>query len=60
MAEAIQKVIDEEVLPDDLSELLPLLLQSDGTFIPQEGLFWDFKREWPFSYSDNYFLGSRD
>ncbi len=29
--------------------------QEDGTFIPQEGLYWDFKQEWPFSYSNDYF-----
>src|SRR6185312_5552338 len=26
-------------------------------FVPQEGPVWDFKREWPFSYSDDYFAG---
>jgi hypothetical protein len=30
---------------------------SDDSYIPQEGLYWDFKRDWPFSYSDDYFGG---
>lgn len=31
---------------------------TDGKlFIPNEGLLWDFKDRWPFSYSDGYFGG---
>lgn len=53
--EAIQRAISTGELPTEKESLLGSLLQSDGTYVHQEGAYWDFKREWPFSYSDGYF-----
>lgn len=33
------------------------LLDDGNTFTATEGQHWDFKEQWPFSYSDNYFGG---
>jgi Putative DNA-binding domain/NB-ARC domain len=44
-------------LPIERDEILPLLTNEDGTFLDQEGSFWDFKVSWPEVYSDNYFYG---
>lgn len=32
-------------------------LDQSGLYILEEGITWDFKRQWPFSYSDPYFGG---
>jgi len=53
--EEIKKAIALGELPIEKQALLSPLLQADGPYVYQEGLQWDFKREWPFSYSDNYF-----
>jgi hypothetical protein len=53
--EEIDKALALGELPLEKQELLGPLLQSDGTYIHQEGTYWDFKRDWPFSYSDSYF-----
>jgi hypothetical protein len=55
MTERIQKLVELGNLPDDPSSMYRALTQEDGTFISQEGLYWDFKQEWPFSYSNEYF-----
>ncbi|HXD46866.1 MAG TPA: RNA-binding domain-containing protein [Pseudolabrys sp.] len=55
--DAIKAAIEKGQLPEDRSALLSSLMQPDGSFVPQEGPVWDFKREWPFSYSDDYFAG---
>lgn len=52
-----QRIIDTGILPDDFSAPLQFLLEGEQTFISQEGINWDFKVEWPFSYSDEYFGG---
>jgi predicted HTH transcriptional regulator len=38
-------------------ELVEAFGSTDGRFILEEGSTWDFKREWPFSYSNDYFGG---
>ena len=43
-------------LPDQ-AEFSSLFVGEDGLFIPAEGPSWDFKSEWPFSLSDDYFGG---
>src|ERR1019366_1268914 len=53
--EAIREARALGELPLEKQSLLGALTQSDGTYVQQEGLIWDFKREWPFSYSDGYF-----
>ena len=53
--DALKTIITVGELPADKDLCLAPLLESDGTFIQQEGNIWDFKREWPFSYSDEYF-----
>jgi hypothetical protein len=55
--ETIKQTIERRTLPSSQDELLAPLMQDEGHFVPQEGLYWDFKREWPFSYSDEYFAG---
>jgi Schlafen, AlbA_2 len=55
--DSIKAAIDRGELPSDRSELLRSLLEDDGKYISQEGPVWDFKRQWPFSYSDDYFAG---
>ena len=32
-------------------------VDENGLFTSIEGQHWDFKAEWPFSYSDSYFGG---
>lgn len=55
--EGIVTAINNRQLPPTRTALLGSLLQDEETFVPQEGLYWDFKREWPFSYSDETFAG---
>jgi hypothetical protein len=57
MSEVISEIIRQKELPTDCSDLLGYLTETGGNFISQEGNCWDFKREWPFSYSDDYFAG---
>ncbi|MQY50086.1 AAA family ATPase [Rhizobiales bacterium RZME27] len=38
-------------------ELYTTLLREDGLFDDSEGSQWDFKENWPFSLSDDYFGG---
>jgi hypothetical protein len=47
----------EGELPAESTSLVEQLKEQSGKFISQEGATWDFKREWPFSYSDSYFGG---
>ena len=53
--DTLRALVSAGELPSDKDQFLAPLLQGDGTFIQQEGNVWDFKREWPFSYSDAYF-----
>ena len=57
MQDPIRTIIDRRELLSTRQEALSSLLEDDRKFISQEGLTWDFKREWPFSYSDTYFGG---
>jgi Putative DNA-binding domain len=55
----LRELIEKRELPLGRQEALSALLETNGNYIyiPQEGPYWDFKREWPFSYSDGYFGG---
>ncbi|MBZ6079183.1 RNA-binding domain-containing protein [Microvirga puerhi] len=53
----IRSVIESGDLPDDKANAIGFLLEDENRFTSQEGQYWDFKHEWPFSYSDNYFGG---
>lgn len=53
--DSIKAAIEAGQLPDERNTLVSSLLQNNETFVPQEGLLWDFKCEWPFSYSNDYF-----
>ena len=53
----IAEIISRGELPFDSAPLIAQLTEPSGKFITQEGSLWDFKREWPFSYSDSYFGG---
>ncbi len=53
----LRDVIEKRDLPSARVEALEAFLSSSGTYTLQEGLYWDFKREWPFSYSNEYFGG---
>ncbi len=55
--EGIIAAINSRSLPSTKEALLGNLLQESDKYSIQEGLYWDFKREWPFSYSDEYFAG---
>lgn len=55
MTEAIKRAIALGELPTDKNELLALLIEDGFKYVSQEGAIWDFKRDWPFSYSDDYF-----
>jgi hypothetical protein len=41
-------------LPSQRLDVVRPLLEN-VKYISHEGQFWDFKREWPVSYSDDYF-----
>jgi hypothetical protein len=34
-----------------------MFCDTNSTFVDQEDVNWDFKDQWPFSYSDDYFFG---
>jgi len=53
----LKEAIDRRELPTTRHGLLSSLVEESGHYITQEGPLWDFKKEWPFSYSDNYFGG---
>jgi hypothetical protein len=56
MDDTIGEAINCAMLPASQDQLLGSL--RDGNhYSAQEGSRWDFKREWPFSYSDGYFAG---
>ena len=57
MAEQLEQIVDQGVLPVESSVILPFLTDADGTFVSREGPRWDFKESWPQSYSDSYFHG---
>ena len=43
--------------PPDTEQVYNVLCRSDGKFRDDEGPYWDFKQEFPFSMSDDYFAG---
>lgn len=57
MTDAISQALKDGNLPADKHELLCSLVSDNGSYTTQEGVLWDFKRDWPFSYSDDYFGG---
>jgi hypothetical protein len=61
MLETRQKVvtcIKQQALPDNYDEILGKLYDAEKNDFPlQESLHWDYKREFPFSMSDDYFGG---
>ncbi|MBP1857148.1 ATP-binding protein [Rhizobium herbae] len=54
--EAIRAFLSEAKFPENNDWFLSAFIQDDGNFLFSEGENWDFKREWPFSYSDDYFV----
>lgn len=57
MNEKVEEFLASGGLPNEGLDAIGWLKESGGMFLSQEGPTWDFKQEWPFSYSDNYFLG---
>ena len=55
MVDCVKEAIAKRQLPESKAELLGPLIENGSKFVPQEGAYWDFKRDWPFSYSDEYF-----
>lgn len=55
-AALISEWISSGQLPDDTT-FRDALLDADGMFLAREGEVWDFKEEWPFSYSNAYWGG---
>jgi hypothetical protein len=39
------------------TDFLNTFMDENGRYLFEEGATWDFKREWPFSYSNSYFGG---
>jgi hypothetical protein len=39
----------------DTKQAFDILCRPDGNFRDDEGAYWDFKQEFPFSMSDDYF-----
>ena len=56
LVERVQRFIDSQKFPTD-EEFIDLFSDGETSFIQQEDVNWDFKDQWPFSYSDEYFLG---
>src|SRR3954464_13473056 len=56
MATDIQAIVSRGELPSDRLDVVGPLMDGER-YSSQEGSSWDFKREWPFSYSDEYFGG---
>jgi energy-coupling factor transporter ATP-binding protein EcfA2 len=57
MLTSIRQIIESGDLPEDKMQVVGSLIEEGERFTSQEGQYWDFKGEWPFSYSDNYFGG---
>jgi Putative DNA-binding domain len=43
--------------PPSEAEFFATFVDQSSLYILEEGPTWDFKKEWPFSYSDSYFGG---
>lgn len=56
LVERVQQLVDARKFPTD-QEFKDLFCDGSSKFIQQEDVNWDFKDRWPFSYSDDYFLG---
>jgi hypothetical protein len=52
--ESIKTAIERNTSPSERSAFLGPLLEDTNNYVSQEGNLWDFKRDWPFSYSDEY------
>jgi predicted HTH transcriptional regulator len=51
-------IIQSEILPEKPDAILEDIYDRDaGEFSRQESLYWDYKRDFPFSMSDDYFGG---
>ena len=46
-----------EFAADMAAAFLPFIDTDRGEIFPQESVTWDYKQEWPFSFSDDYFGG---
>lgn len=55
LTERVQTYIDRREFPDN-EQLLAMFCDGGSLFIEQEDYNWDFKDQWPYSYSDEYFL----
>ncbi len=52
----LHELIQRKEFPDE-RQYFSLFAPSGDKFLDQEGTNWDFKREWPHSYSDSYYEG---
>ena len=57
MVDRILHAIRDGELPAERLPFLEYISEDFGKYISQEGAVWDFKREWPFSYSGDFFYG---
>jgi len=48
--------ISKDDAPDQ-TKFFDAVTDAGGQYTPEEGITWDFKQQWPFSYSDSYFGG---
>lgn len=56
LVDTVSDFINSRVFPSD-EVFFSMFAPNGDRFIDQEDLNWDFKDQWPFSYSDEYFLG---
>lgn len=56
IAENVFNWLDQGELPEE-KIFFSVMQDEDGVFHSEEGQYWDFKKEWPFSLSDDYFAG---
>jgi hypothetical protein len=52
----LAELIKNDEFPNE-KDFFEFFGSTNGTYIDVESDLWDFKREWPFSYSDEYFGG---
>ena len=53
--ESAMSIVQNRSFPKNLDDLFQELMSEDGLRIEaQEGVFWDFKDQFPYASTDNY------
>lgn len=53
----VARALRTATFPEDGEWFFEAFCDEEGTFVGRETELWDFKDNWPFSYSDDYFYG---